>query len=436
MEKSLSERMQDEVSEKLQGTFDSVIQSKNKHYQENPQDIPGEQMIDYLIKSVSLKNAAISGAASLIPGPWGMLAVVPELVLVIKNQIELIYDIGAAYGKRDVMTKELVLGIFISTMGSSAGSLFVLHGGKYFVKRASLQVFQRLIAILGGRVTQQAIKSAISKWLPGIGAAAMAAWTNYLTRQIGKKAKEILQHDIVLDDTAIISECAETNSEPVKENNEILDTCIELEAMQNNLKSSMEIEYVAENVCRKTQIIPKHQNEIKHILRGQRLKLAEIIPDSNEFEIVANINSPELIIDFACFSLDSNEKLLDECYMTFFNQLCTPCGGVSISILTESSINFIVNLQKLPTAIRRLAFAVAIDDDTTMSQLVDGHIGFILKGNEIARFNFIGSDFSMERSVILLEIYIKEDIWRTAAIGQGFNDGLEHLVHHFGGITA
>lgn len=449
MKKNLSEHMQDAICEKLQDAFDIIIQSKNKHYEESPQDIPSIYKIDDLIKSVSLRNAAISGSANLIPGPWGMLGVVPELILVIKNQIELIYDIGRAYDKKEVMTKELILVIFISAIGSGTGSLFVLHGGKYFVKRASLQVFQRLITILGGRVTQQAVKSAISKWLPVIGAAAMAAWANYLTRQIGKKAKEILQHDIVIDDTIIVSEFTEVDLQPVidsvsfdekifeetKENNNNLDACIELENTKSNLNILTETEDVNESVFRTTQI-SKNRDEIKNIFRGQRLKLKEIIPDSDEFEIVAHINAPDSIIDFACFCLDSNGRLLDDFYMIFFNQLSTPCGGVSISFLTENSINFIVNLQKLPTAIARIAFAVVVDDNTKISQFIEGHIGFNLKGNEIARFNFLGSDFSMERSVILLEIYTKEDIWRTTAVGQGFKDGLEHLVHYFGGIIA
>jgi len=54
--------------------------------------------------------------------------------------------------------------------------------------------------MLAGRITQQALKSAISKWLPVVGAAAMAAWSNYLTRQVGKKADEIFQKEIIVSE--------------------------------------------------------------------------------------------------------------------------------------------------------------------------------------------------------------------------------------------
>ena len=203
MEKSLTERMQGEISEKLEDAFEYVIRTKNDHYQKMPQEIPRFDQIDLLIQSSAIKNAAISGGASLIPGPWGMLAVVPELVLVTRNQIELIYDIAAAHGKKEMITRELLLGVFISAMGTGAGTVLVMQGGKYLVRRASLQVLQRLIALLGGKITQQAIKSAVSKWFPGVGALAMAAWTNYLTKQIGKKANEIMSHDIVNDPNTV-----------------------------------------------------------------------------------------------------------------------------------------------------------------------------------------------------------------------------------------
>ena len=149
-----------------------------------------------LISSYTRNNAAISGGASLIPGPWGMAAVIPELTLVIRNQIQMVYDIGVANGKQAQLTKELLIGIFLTAMGSSAGSLLTIHGGKILVRRASLQVIQKIIAMLGGRVTQQVIKSTVSKGLPFVGAAAMATWTGYMTKNIGEKANELFKLEI------------------------------------------------------------------------------------------------------------------------------------------------------------------------------------------------------------------------------------------------
>lgn len=178
------------------------------------------------------------------------------------------------------------------------------------------------------------------------------------------------------------------------------------------------------------------KKDIINIMRGQRLDLKEIVPSiNNDFQIAISTNSSGLVIDFACFGLDLNKKLSDENYMIFFNQNCTPCGGISIHNISENRVDFALAVKKLPTKIHRLAFTAAIDGNATMSQLANGELRFISNGSEMARFSFVGSDFSKERAVILLEIYLKENVWRVAALGQGFNGGLEQLVHHFGGTT-
>ena len=180
----------------INSAFDYVIENRSDYYRKNPSNLPQLDSVSGLISSYTRNNAAISGGASLIPGPWGMASVIPELTLVIRNQIQMVYDIGVANGKQAQLTKELLIGIFLTAMGSSAGSLLTIHGGKILVRRASLQVIQKIIAMLGGRVTQQAIKSSVSKWLPVVGAGAMAAWTGYMTKNIGEKANELFKLEI------------------------------------------------------------------------------------------------------------------------------------------------------------------------------------------------------------------------------------------------
>lgn len=170
------------------------------------------------------------------------------------------------------------------------------------------------------------------------------------------------------------------------------------------------------------------------IQRGQRLGLKEIVP-SKKFKVGVYINNPELVVDFACFGLDSSGKLSDERYMTFFNQPSTPCGGVEIMNTTGNNIVFSMNLEKIPSNIHRLIITAAIDGNGTMSQLRDGYVRFILNDKEATRFDFTGADFASEKALILLEIYRKNDEWRVCATGQGFNGGLDTLVKHFGGVV-
>ncbi len=201
--KKVANTLQSKLAEKMMGVFDLVVSDRSGHFAKHPEEIPDKKLVPSIINSYSVTNAAISGGASLVPGPWGMVAVIPEIAAVIRNQLAMIYDIGMAYGKSKVLNKELLAGILITAMGSSAGSLLVMQGSKVLVKRVALRAFQQIIALLAGKVTQQALKSAISKWLPGVGAAAMAVWSNYLTQQVGKKAIEIFKKDIVISEEVI-----------------------------------------------------------------------------------------------------------------------------------------------------------------------------------------------------------------------------------------
>lgn len=210
--KEVSDTLQSKLAEKMMGVFELVVSDRSSHFAKYPDKIPDKKSVPSIINSYSVTNTAISGGASLVPGPWGMVAVIPEIATVIRNQLAMIYDVGMAYGKSKVLNKELLAGILITAMGSSAGSLLVMQGSKVLVKRVALRAFQQIIAMLAGKITQQALKSAISKWLPGVGAAAMAVWSNYLTRQVGKKAIEIFEKEIVLSEEVIEEVPLETES--------------------------------------------------------------------------------------------------------------------------------------------------------------------------------------------------------------------------------
>lgn len=201
--KEVANTLQNKLAEKMMGVFELVVSDRSGHFAKHPDKIPDKKSVPSIINSYSITNAAISGGASLVPGPWGMVAVIPEIATVIRNQLAMIYDVGMAYGKGKVLTKELLAGVLITAVGASAGSLLVMHGSKVLVRRVALRAFQKIIVILAGRITQQALKSAISKWLPGVGAAAMAVWSNYFTRQVGKKAVEIFEKEIVLSEEVI-----------------------------------------------------------------------------------------------------------------------------------------------------------------------------------------------------------------------------------------
>ena len=167
--------------------------------------------------------------------------------------------------------------------------------------------------------------------------------------------------------------------------------------------------------------------------RGQRLPLSTVAPDGI---LQAGVSAQGLALDVACFALDAGGKLVDERYMTFFNQPATPCGGVALGAVGQDAAVFGFQLARLPGWVERVSIVASTDGAATMAQLQTGYLRLVGPQGEFARFTFSGSDFAGERAVMLGELYRKDGGWRFMAVGQGFNGGLDALVRHFGGAVA
>jgi uncharacterized protein (DUF697 family) len=214
---SLVSRMTSSIAEKITGLFDLVIHERRAHYAERPETRPRLQDLSKLIEDCAKKNALISGGMSLVPGPLGMLTVIPDIFLVTQNQLFLIYEIGVAHGQDKKITKELLAAVFASARGTSLGALVIVHGSKLIIKRASLRVFQQIVLLLGGKITQQFLKTSISRWLPVIGPAGMALWSYHSTKLIAAKAVEVFRQEIELEAEEVNTvEVSQVTTKPVE----------------------------------------------------------------------------------------------------------------------------------------------------------------------------------------------------------------------------
>lgn len=169
------------------------------------------------------------------------------------------------------------------------------------------------------------------------------------------------------------------------------------------------------------------------LIRGQKIKLSDITP-STFLKIGISINIPSgITFDISCFGVDAHEKLSDDRYFIFYNQKVSPCGSIkSIGSNNGDTEQFEIDLSRLPSFINKLVFVITIDGNGVMSQINNGYLRLIAESNEAARFSFKGADFQNEKAIILGELYLK-NVWRFAAVGQGFNGGLSALLKHFGG---
>lgn len=164
--------------------------------------------------------------------------------------------------------------------------------------------------------------------------------------------------------------------------------------------------------------------------RGQKGKLSDLgLPA--RFEVGIELQASGSAIDISCFGLDAAERLDDERYMVFYNQLTSPHGEVRLN-LAPGRGTFQVDLDALPQSIAKLVFTAALDGGVTMR---DCDRASMRLGDAVG-LTLTGADFASEKAVILGELYRKDGQWRFGAVGQGFDGGLSALLQHFGGVEA
>jgi stress response protein SCP2/uncharacterized protein (AIM24 family) len=166
--------------------------------------------------------------------------------------------------------------------------------------------------------------------------------------------------------------------------------------------------------------------------RGHKARISDLTAGTDLY-VGVQISAPGLTFDISCFGLDADERLSDDQYFIFFNQPKSPEESVQLlGAQAGDTESFRVTLDRIPSQIRKLSFTATIDGAGQMSQISPGHLRIVAGGEEVARYAFSGAEFSTERAVMLGDLYFK-DGWRFAAVGQGFDGGLEALLKNFGG---
>ncbi|MFG1669599.1 TerD family protein [Streptomyces sp. Y7] len=169
--------------------------------------------------------------------------------------------------------------------------------------------------------------------------------------------------------------------------------------------------------------------------RGHKAKISDLTAGTDLY-VGVQIAAPGLSFDISCFGLDADERLSDDRYFVFFNQPKSPEEAIQLlGNQAGDTESFRVTLDRIPPQIQKLSFTATIDGAGQMSQVGPGYIRIVAGGEEVARYAFNGSEFSTERAVMLGDFYLK-DVWRFAAVGQGFDGGLEALLQNFGGEVA
>jgi stress response protein SCP2 len=125
---------------------------------------------------------------------------------------------------------------------------------------------------------------------------------------------------------------------------------------------------------------------------GERVKLADFVDQSilNKKMFIEVLGEEEL--DITCFGLDSEEKLSDDRYMIFYNQLVSPNSEILANLTNSKKSIFEIDLNRLPANIKKLVFTLTLDSNKEIRNIkpiklnigngIETSIQFVVKGED------------------------------------------------------
>ncbi|ABO48884.1 stress protein [Desulforamulus reducens MI-1] len=159
--------------------------------------------------------------------------------------------------------------------------------------------------------------------------------------------------------------------------------------------------------------------------------------DTNKFD------GPDFDLDASAFLLGENGKCASADDFVFYNNLKHVSGSVMHmgDNLTGDGDGddeqITIDLSKVPAHIHKIAITVTIHMAKERNQnfgLVSNAFVRVVddsNGSELLRYD-LSEDYSIETALVFAELYRHGSEWKFAAVGQGFNEGLQGLVNLYG----
>ncbi len=147
-----------------------------------------------LARQAATRAAALSGTLALPPGILGLLTVLPDLVAIWRIQAQLVSDIAGLYGRQMQLTRTHLLYCLFRHAATHVARDFAVRAGERFViRQVSSGALRSVVGGVGISLTQRVAGTAASRWLPLVGAVAVAGYAYFDTLQVAKTAVKMLE---------------------------------------------------------------------------------------------------------------------------------------------------------------------------------------------------------------------------------------------------
>jgi hypothetical protein len=148
-----------------------------------------------LIADASLRAAGISGTIALQAAPSAWPVIISELAAIWRLQAQMVADVGAVFGKSGRLTEESIVYCLFRHTAAQFIREFVTGVVEGRESRNSAPATETALEKIGTEILQRITRRKSSRWLPVLGALAVAAYAYYDTDQVGQTAIEFFSQD-------------------------------------------------------------------------------------------------------------------------------------------------------------------------------------------------------------------------------------------------
>jgi uncharacterized protein (DUF697 family) len=153
-----------------------------------------------LARKAAARAAGLSGALALPPGLFGMLTILPDLVAIWRIQAQMVADIAGLYGRDLQLTRShMVYCLFRHDATQFTRDVVVRASQRLVVRQLSGGAIKSMLTSVGMTITQRVAGMTASRWVPVLGAAAVAGYAYYDTLQVAKTAMRMLETPAMLE---------------------------------------------------------------------------------------------------------------------------------------------------------------------------------------------------------------------------------------------
>ncbi|WP_218588851.1 TerD family protein [Pseudonocardia oceani] len=138
-------------------------------------------------------------------------------------------------------------------------------------------------------------------------------------------------------------------------------------------------------------------------------------------------------VDVVAFLVDADECVIADEDFVFYNAPVSEHGTVAVNTDGDSERSVRIDLDLVSAQHDRIVVAAALDGDATFGDL--GAVTVSVDGDTATAATATLDAGTTERTMLLAEVYRRQDVWRVRAVGQGYDDGLAELAVRYGVVV-